>query len=69
MCNITNEGALDAALWHLIDEQLGVPEADRRDDIAEYVTRAVVETEEQTVDKLTPYVQNYPGAPGHEVFR
>lgn len=69
MCNITNEGALDAALWHLIDEQLGVPETDRRDDIAKYVARVVVETEEQTVDKLTPYVQNYPGAPGHEVFR
>ncbi|CAN8099828.1 unnamed protein product [Discula destructiva] len=37
LCNITSEGALDAALWYLIDEHLGVPEADRRDDIADTI--------------------------------
>lgn len=35
MCNITNEEALDAAMWHIIDEHLGVPEDSRTDFIQE----------------------------------
>lgn len=37
MCNVTSEAGLDAAVWHLIDEYLGVPDADRTDFVAEYV--------------------------------
>ncbi|KAK7736199.1 hypothetical protein SLS53_007229 [Cytospora paraplurivora] len=31
MCNITNEEALDAAMWHIIDGHLGVPKDARTD--------------------------------------
>ncbi|KUI70042.1 Protein flp [Cytospora mali] len=35
MCNITNEEALDAAMWHIIDEHLEVPKDARTDFIEE----------------------------------
>lgn len=37
MCNITNEEAFDAAMCHIIDEHLGVPEDARTDFIKEHV--------------------------------
>lgn len=37
MCNITNEEALEAAMWYIIDEYLGVPKDSRTDFMQEYV--------------------------------
>lgn len=35
MCNATCEGGLDAAVWRVVDEKLGVPEGERTDYIME----------------------------------
>jgi CubicO group peptidase (beta-lactamase class C family) len=37
MCNGTSDAALDAPLWHLVDEFLGVPQNERTDVVAQYV--------------------------------